>query len=144
MPVEWMLAVLRDPEAEQHHRDLMAIQSAPYLHAKLNAVAVSSLSDSHFLSDNANANVLQILSVPRGCRVQTDGTGAITIDGEAAELKPIEPFTGTPALTDQRDHHKQRDQPTLERLEVIEVDASNVTRLDFDKRDGDDEPPDAA
>ena len=42
MPVEWMLAVLRDPEAEQSRRDEMAKQAAPYLHPRLNAVAVTS------------------------------------------------------------------------------------------------------
>ena len=70
MPVDWMLAVLRDPEAEQYRRDTMAIQSAPYLHAKLNAVAVSSRSDNR---DNGAANVLQVLSVPRGGKVRKTG-----------------------------------------------------------------------
>ena len=42
MPIEWMLAVLRDPEAEQSRRDQMAIQSAPYLRARLTATSVTS------------------------------------------------------------------------------------------------------
>ena len=35
MPVEWMLAVLRDPEADQSRRDRMAEIAAPYLHPQL-------------------------------------------------------------------------------------------------------------
>jgi hypothetical protein len=42
MPVEWMLAVLRDPEAEQSRRDRMAEVAAPYLHPRLNAVGITS------------------------------------------------------------------------------------------------------
>jgi hypothetical protein len=139
MPIDWMLAVLRDPEAEQHRRDLMAIQSAPYLHAKLNAVAVSSRSDSR---DNSNANVLQILAVPRGARIEKDGT-ALTVDGEACELKPLEPFTGTPPLlADQRDHNDERVEPERARFEVHELEPpANVQRLDTfrNRRDGDDD-----
>ena len=139
MPVDWMLAVLRDPQAEQHRRDLMAIQSAPYLHAKLNAVAVSSRSDSR---DNGATNVLQILAVPRGCKVEKDGS-AITVEGEAVELKPIEPFTGTPPLlADQRDYNDQRAEPAREHFEVHELEtAANVQRLDSfrNRRDSEDE-----
>jgi hypothetical protein len=38
MPVEWMLAVLRDPETEDARRDEMAKQVAPYLHPRLAAI----------------------------------------------------------------------------------------------------------
>ena len=149
MPIDWMLAVLRDPQAEQNRRDQMAALAAPYVHARLSAAMVSSHSTSNS-RDNGDTNGLQILAVPRGCKVNTkDGT--ITIDGEAADLKPIEPFTGTPALTDQRDHNDQRAEPECERarFEVREAEVpQNVTRLDSFKNrrddDNDDEPSGAA
>ena len=92
---------------------------------------------------DANTNV-QILAVPRGARVEHDGT-AITIHGQAVELKPVEPFTGTPPLdllTDQREA-----QPAP--FEVREMDPpANVSRLDTfrNRRDDDDnsEPNGAA
>jgi len=37
MPIDWMLAVLRDPQAEQNRRDQMAALAAPYVHARLSA-----------------------------------------------------------------------------------------------------------
>ena len=41
MPIDWMLAVLRDPQAEQNRRDQMAALAAPYVHARLSAAMVS-------------------------------------------------------------------------------------------------------
>src|SRR5262245_51908907 len=35
MPLEYMLAVMRDPTASQQRRDRMAALAAPYCHAKL-------------------------------------------------------------------------------------------------------------
>ena len=142
-PVAWMLAVLRDPEAEQHRRDTMAIQSAPYCHARLSAAMVSSHVNSNS-RDNGDTNVLQILAVPRGCRIEKDGAGAITIEGEAAELKPIEPFVGTPpVLADQRDYKRVEPEP-FEATEITPPE--NVVRLNPYKRDDDsnDEPQGAA
>src|SRR6476469_7041422 len=92
MPVEWMLAVLRDPEAEQSRRDQMAIQSAPYLHARLTATSVTSTN-----SHGGDINIVQIYAVPRGARVAKDGT-VTTIDGMAAELSLVAPYEATPAL----------------------------------------------
>jgi hypothetical protein len=145
MPIDWMLAVLRDPQAEQNRRDQMAALAAPYVHARLSAAMVSTHSSSSNSRDNGDTNGLQILAVPRRCRVNTkDGT--ITIDGEPGELKPLEPFTGTPALTDQRDYN-ERAEPERARFEVSELEMpQNVTRMDSfkNKRDSDDnndEPP---
>ena len=93
--------------------------------------------------DNGNTNVLQILAVPRGCRIEKDGTGAMTIDGEAAELRPVEPFKGTPALTDQRDCKRVEPEP----FETVELEVpENVTRMDTfkNRRADDDGGPDAA
>ena len=66
-------------------------------------------------------------------------------DGTPAEPLPLEPFAGTPALTDKRDHPAPLEQ--RERFEVAEVEApENLVRLDRFKaqRDNDDEPPGAA
>jgi hypothetical protein len=41
MPLDHMLAVLRDPNTEPHRRDQMAVAAAPYCHPKLIATAVS-------------------------------------------------------------------------------------------------------
>lgn len=38
MPLDYMLAVLRDPNAEEGRRDGMAQAAAPYLHPKLASV----------------------------------------------------------------------------------------------------------
>ena len=39
-PLEYMVGVLRDPEASQQRRDTFAIAAAPYTHPKLGAVAM--------------------------------------------------------------------------------------------------------
>ena len=41
-PLEYMLAVLSDPTADQKRRDAMAVASAPYMHARLQAVSLGS------------------------------------------------------------------------------------------------------
>lgn len=38
MPLDYMLKVLRDPEAEESRRDGMATAAAPYLHPRLASV----------------------------------------------------------------------------------------------------------
>jgi predicted pyridoxine 5'-phosphate oxidase superfamily flavin-nucleotide-binding protein len=38
MPVDYMLAVMRDPAADHKRRDAMAMAAAPYLHPKLSAI----------------------------------------------------------------------------------------------------------
>ncbi len=37
-PLEYMLAVMRDPEADKERRDRMANAAAPYIHAKIATV----------------------------------------------------------------------------------------------------------
>ena len=56
MPVEWMLAVLTDPEAEQSRRDHMAEVAAPYLHPRLNAVGITSTNG----NSGGDINIVQI------------------------------------------------------------------------------------
>lgn len=41
-PLEYMLAVLGDPTADQKRRDAMAVAAAPYMHARLQAVSLGS------------------------------------------------------------------------------------------------------
>jgi hypothetical protein len=38
LPLDYMLSVMRDPEADQKRRDAMAMASAPYLHARLSTI----------------------------------------------------------------------------------------------------------
>ena len=66
---------------------------------------------------------MQILAVPRGAKVSIKD-GSITIDGEATELRPVEPFTGTAplsALTDQREYRREPE-PEHERFDVAEAE----------------------
>ena len=37
-PLEYMLAIMRDPNVEQRRRDAMAIAAGPYVHAKLSSI----------------------------------------------------------------------------------------------------------
>ena len=39
-PLEYMLAVMRDPDAEQQRRDEMAKAAAPYMHARFSTLGV--------------------------------------------------------------------------------------------------------
>jgi hypothetical protein len=134
MPVEWMLAVLRDPEAEQSRRDRMAEVAAPYLHARLATIGMTST-----VKGGDDVNIVQIFAVPRGAALDVKA-GTVTIDGiGATELPSVEPYAGTPALTEQG--------PALEPphaaappdpLPALELGADNVTRLDTFKRDRED------
>jgi hypothetical protein len=129
MPVEWMLAVLRDPECEQSRRDQMAIQAAPYLHPRLAAASISTNAGRDF-NGGGDINIMQVFAVPHGGRIADDGS--VVIDGQAVELSCVEPFDPTPALSDQREKPAPIEPP----LPVHEVDISNVTVL----RRRDDEP----
>jgi hypothetical protein len=124
MPVEWMLAVLRDPECEQSRRDQMAIQAAPYLHPRLAAASITTNGNGRDYNGGGDINIVQIYAVPHGGRIADDGS--ITIDGgPVTELSSVEPYPSTPALTDQR----EMPAPVAEPLPVIEVDTTNVTPM---------------
>jgi hypothetical protein len=43
MPLDYMLAVMRDATADQKRRDAMATAAAPYLHSKLTTVEAKPL-----------------------------------------------------------------------------------------------------
>ena len=123
-PIEWMLAVLRDPNATDQRRDQMAIQSAPYIHPRLNAVAVSNNYGGGGNGAHSDINITRILAVPRGGRLAPDG--AVTIDGDpVTELSSIEPYAGTPGLP-----APIAPAPLEPPLPVIEMnEPENVTRL---------------
>jgi hypothetical protein len=128
-----MLAILKDESADQRRRDDMAKAAAPYIHPRLTAVEVSA----NHVGGGGNVgggdvNIVQIYAVPRGARFAADGT--VTIDGAVlSELPSVEPFTPTPALTNQTELAAP-----VEPLPVIELDTSNVTMLR--RRSDDDEP----
>jgi hypothetical protein len=146
MPIEYMLALMRDEKAEPNRRDAMAVQAAPYCHPKLNAVATTN-------ADGRNAvdvtNIVQIYSVPRGAAFDPK-SGTIAIEDNATSVA-IEPFIGTPPLKGDADATEQppaAEQPPVagapqhqrhaEPLPVVELDTANVTRLDA-YRDGRDD-----
>jgi hypothetical protein len=143
MPVQWMLAVLRDPECEQSRRDQMAIQAASYLHPRLNAVATSHVNGN---GPSGDINIVQIVAVPRGALVDAKTGMITTIDGAAVtDLPELRPFDPTPpleltAITDQ-----MQPAPLAERLEVIEPgsEQEKVASLNAYRRSRE-EPPDTA
>src|SRR6478672_8738342 len=104
LPIEYMLALMRDERAEPHRRDAMATQAAPYLHARLNAVATSNYNGDDSCGD---VNTLQIFSVPRGGRLDPK-TGTIVVDGELVKEPPtVAPFEGTPPLISDQSEQSQ-------------------------------------
>ena len=120
------------------------LRAAPYLHPRLNAIAVAS-PGSDTGRDNGATNALQILAVPRGCRVEKDSTGAITVEGQAVELKPVVPFERHASAISRPTRLQSRAPEPLrerERFEVREAEVpANVSRLDSfrNRRDNDDD-----
>jgi hypothetical protein len=97
MPIEWMLAVLRDPEAEQSRRDRMAEVAAPYIHSRLSTIETTHRNGGAVAGETIN--VVQIFSVPRGGSLDINA-GIIRVDGSPLEATTIEPFVPTPSLLD--------------------------------------------
>jgi hypothetical protein len=119
MPVEWMLAVLRDPQSEPSRRDRMAESAAPYCHPRLQASITTQGNGRDY--SGGDVTFVQILSVPHRGRISDDGM--VVVDGEVVtELPNVEPYTGTAMLTDQ-----SQPAPIEPPLPVHEVDTSNVT-----------------
>ena len=114
----------------------MAVQAAPYLHAKLNAIAVSS-TNSRRRRQWRRRGIAQIFAVPRGAKLGADGT--VTLDGEATELKPVEPYNGTPALPALSDQSQPT--PLEPPLPVIELETANITRSGHVQGPADDDDP---
>jgi hypothetical protein len=88
-----MLQIMEDTSADPQRRDEMARAAAMYCHPKLSSITTS----------NTNVNFegggdisLQIYALPRGALI--DKSGKVVLDGEGAELTPIEPYAGTPGI----------------------------------------------
>ena len=137
LPIEYMLALMRDERTEATRRDAMAIQAAPYVHARLNAVGITS-TNGNGGNGGGDVNIVQIIAVPRGGRLDPK-SGTITIDGELVTEPPnVEPYQPTPPLelTDQTEQPAPIEPP----LPIPEVDTANVERLDAWRKRGDGEP----
>ena len=119
LPLDYMLAMMRDDQIEPQRRDYMAIQCAPYIHPRLGAVLQASIPGRDMAEEAATA--VNIISIPRGGRIDPK-TGVVT----APEIVPVKPYESTPLLelSDQR-----APEPVQEPLPVIEIDTSNVTPL---------------
>jgi len=141
LPVEYMLALMRDEQAEPSRRDAMAIQAAPYCHARLTAVTnTGGIAGKN--GDTIN-NIVQIFAVPRGAALDVK-EGTVTIDGnQSTDLQALVPYEGTPPLRgDTADCSLQTNTPQPgprpEPLPVYELDTDNITRLDlYRDKDGD-------
>jgi hypothetical protein len=83
-----------------------------------------------------------IFGVPHGAQFAADRRTLIWPEtGAVAEPIVQEPFKGTPALTDRRDHNDQRTERERERFEITEAEVpENLVRMDafVRKRDNDD------
>jgi hypothetical protein len=119
-PLAYMIAIMEDVTANPQRRDEMARAAAVYCHPRLSAITTS---NTHYKGDGSDPHIVQILAVPRGAKLGADGT--VTIEGTATELVSIEPYPGTPALTDQSAQPAPSESP----LPVLELDTSNVTVL---------------
>jgi len=134
LPLSYMLALMRDEQAEPSRRDAMAIQAAPYCHARL--TAVTNTGGVAGKGDTIN-NIVQIFAVPRGAALDVK-EGTVTIDGnQSTDLQALVPYEGTPPLRgDTADCSLQTNTPQPapgprpEPLPVYELDTDNVTRLD--------------
>ena len=77
LPLSYMLALMRDEQAEPSRRDAMAIQAAPYCHARLNAVATTNVGGK---GTSGDINIVQIFAVPRGAALDVK-SGQVLIEG---------------------------------------------------------------
>jgi hypothetical protein len=142
MPLSYLLAILNSDASTRAQKIRAAEVACAYCHPRLNAVQVGgNLVTGGGGGGGEAKSITQILAVPHGATLGADGT--ITIEGDrVTELPTVVPFNGTPALTDQSEAPAPSER-TLERLEVVEVDVSNVTRL-HRREDEPDEPPSGA
>ena len=95
LPLDYMLAMMRDDQIEPLRRDQMAIQCAPYIHPRLGAVLQASIPGRDIVEEAAAA--VNIVSIPRGGRIDPK-TGVVT----APEIVPIEPYRVDPAARAER------------------------------------------
>jgi hypothetical protein len=126
-PLAYMIAIMEDVTAAPARRDEMARAAAVYCHPRLSSITTSNVN----YKGGDDIGIVQILTVPRGARVDLKDGSIVTIDGTAVELEPVAPHSGTPALelTDQRVQTA-----VCEPLPVQEIDTANVERLDAWRR----------
>ena len=96
MPIDWMLAVLRDPRPSKTAATDGRVSRALCACETQRGHGVNSHSSSNS-RDNGDTNGLQILAVPRGAGSTQRRDNHDRWRG-LASLQPIEPFTGTPAI----------------------------------------------
>jgi hypothetical protein len=63
-PLQYMIQTMNDPSVDQHRRDRMALEAAPYMHPKLTAIAVGPSDGSP--SSNLTVTTINVISVPSG------------------------------------------------------------------------------
>lgn len=139
-PLDHLLKTLNNPLIGAARKDKVAELLLPYLHPRLSATAMLNANGNNGNNNDTPNGPPVILAIPRGCFLSAEQVA----DPEqlVPHGVPLEPFAPTPdwtrtALID------KRDQPVVERLEVTEIDTSNVVRLG--RRDDDqDGGPDAA
>jgi hypothetical protein len=71
LPLDYMLAVMRDPGADQKRRDAMAMAAAPYLHPKLSAINAK-LSPVAAEPSPERRSIRVEFVVPTGARIRED------------------------------------------------------------------------
>ena len=84
-PLDYMLAVLRDPEADQHRRDEMAKSAAPYMHPRLNTI--SATVDTPY----TGIGQINVIAIPRGVFLTKD---------QMADLSSLKEKYATPSSFD--------------------------------------------
>jgi hypothetical protein len=73
MPLDYMLAVMRDPGADDKRRDAMAMAAAPYLHPKLSSLDAKLSSASDKFGDVDRIELTFVRPQPRGIDEDADG-----------------------------------------------------------------------
>jgi hypothetical protein len=73
LPLDYMLAVMRDPNADHKRRDAMAMAAAPYLHAKLSSIDAKLSSALEKPEDVSSIQVTFVHPRPQGIDEDADG-----------------------------------------------------------------------
>jgi phage terminase small subunit len=129
LPLAFLLEVLNSPASTRAQKIRAAEVACPFVHPRLNAVAVSS-QVVNVAGDGGGdvRNIVQIYAIPRGAAIDK-ASGRVMMEGSVVtELPTVEPFPATPPLPEEPAPARFESQP-VERLEVLDVDVSNVTRL---------------
>jgi hypothetical protein len=133
-PLAHMMAILNDPAAPAHRKDLAAAQAAPYMHPRLSMTASV---------DGANGAgricSITLLAIPRGVFLSQR-----EIDNPDLLLEhavPFTPATPTPGVDELSAPPEPVPGPAPLPVEAVEVlDNPTLVRLDAWRRRSDDEP----